>query len=172
MALGDSGWHERAVAGEEEMPGTPGQRRSAGRLAPLFGGAILLAHVTVGLLLLALAVAALGYAVYTVPQNLRQGAPRAIAALFGEVLLALILVEVIRTVLAAISTRSLSLRPFLTVVVLASVRRILAISAELSLAEDLPEQEFTRAIAELLLDGAIILVAAIAAYLLSRRSAA
>jgi uncharacterized membrane protein (DUF373 family) len=95
--------------------------------------------------------------------------PEAISALLSELLLVLIIVEVLRTILTYISTHTTSVRPFLTVAVISSVRRILSIGAELSLAEDQPAEEFRRAMIELGAEGFIILAVAIALYLFSRR---
>lgn len=158
-----------ATAEEEGTPGTREQQRAVERLQPFFEGAVLLVYVVVGFLLLGLAVASLGYALVSVPKNLEKGFPQTISVLVSELLLVLILVEVLRTILTYISTRSASIRPFLVVAAISSVRRILSIGAELSVAEDLSREEFTRAMVELGAEGFVILVAAIALYLLSRR---
>ena len=158
-----------AVAQEEETPGTQAQQGWVERIQPLFDGAVLILFVAVGALLLAVAVAALGYALATVPKNLGKGVPEAISALISELLLVLIVVEVLRTILTYISTHTTSIRPFLTVAVISSVRRILSIGAELSLVEDISEEEFRRAMIELGAEGFIILTVAIALYLFSRR---
>jgi uncharacterized membrane protein (DUF373 family) len=158
-----------AVAQEEETPGTRAQQGWVERVQPLFDGAVLVLFVAVGVLLLAVAVAALGYALATVPKNLGRGVPEAISALLSELLLVLIIVEVLRTILTYISTHTTSIRPFLTVAVISSVRRILSIGAELSLVEDMPEEQFRRAMIELGAEGFIILAVAIALYLFSRR---
>ena len=158
-----------AVAQEEETPGTREQQGWVERIQPLFDGAVLVLFVAVGALLLAVAVAALGYALATVPKNLGKGVPEAISALISELLLVLIVVEVLRTILTYISTHTTSIRPFLTVAVISSVRRILSIGAELSLVEDISEEEFRRAMIELGAEGFIILTVAIALYLFSRR---
>jgi len=158
-----------AVAQEEETPGTQAQQGWVERIEPLFEGAVLILFVVVGALLLAVAVAALVYALATVPKNLGHGVPEAISALLSELLLVLIIVEVLRTILTYIGTHTTSIRPFLTVAVISSVRRILSIGAELSLVEDMPEEEFRRAMIELGAEGFIILAVAIALYLFSRR---
>ena len=158
-----------AVAREEETPGTREQQGIIHRLEPLFDGAVLLLYIAVGVLLLAVAVAALGYALATIPKNLQQGVPQAISALISELLLVLIIVEVLRTILTYISTHTTSIRPFLTVAVISSVRRILSIGAELSLVEEHTHEEFTRAMIELAAEGFIILAVAIALYLFSQR---
>ena len=158
-----------AIAEEEETPGTQEQQRKIGRIEPFFEGAVLVIYVVVGFLLLVLAVAALGYALVSVPKTLERGVPHAIATLISELLLVLILVEVLRTILTYITSGTTSIRPFLVVAAISSVRRILSIGAELSLAEDQSREEFTRAMVELGAEGFIILVTAIALYLFSRR---
>ena len=158
-----------AIAEEEGQPGTRAQQHAVGRLEPFFDGAVLLIYVVVGLLLLGLAFASLGYALASVPKNLERGVPQTISLLVSELLLVLILVEVLRTILTAISTRTTSIRPFLIVAAISSVRRILSIGAELSVTEDLSREDFTRAMVELGAEGFVILVVAIALYLFSRR---
>ena len=158
-----------AVAEEEGTPGTRGQQRAFGRLEPLFDGATLLLYTAVGVSLAALAVLALGYTLYSVPENLGKGVPAAISALLSELLLVLILVEIIRTIVTFITTRTTSIRPFLTVAIISSVRRILSVGAELSLVEDLPREAFDRAIIEIGVEGGLILVISLSLYLVSRR---
>lgn len=166
---GDSESIAEALAQEEETPGTREQQRTVDRLQPFFDGGIIALYVVVGVLLLLLAVASLGYALVSIPKNLEQGIPQTISTLLSEILLVLILVEVLRTILTYISTRTTSIRPFLTVAAISSVRRILSIGAELSLVEDIPREKFTFAMVELAAEGFIILIVAIALYLFSRR---
>lgn len=158
-----------AVAEEEGTPGTRGQQRIIERLEPLFDGATLLVYTAVGFCLFAVTVAALGYTLYSIPKNLEKGVPQALATLISELLLVLILVEIIRTVIVFITTRTSSIRPFLTVAIISSVRRILSVGAELSLIEDLSREEFNRAMIELGAEGGLILIVALALYLVSRR---
>ncbi|MFN8536521.1 MAG: phosphate-starvation-inducible PsiE family protein [Thermomicrobiales bacterium] len=157
-----------AMAEEEGTPGTREQQRALGRLEPLFEGTTLFLYIAVGGLLAALA-AALGYTLYSVPEHLGKGVPAAISTLLSELLLVLILVEIIRTILTFITTRTSSVRPFLTVAIISSVRRILSVGAELSLVEDLPREEFNRAIIELAAEGGLILVVSLSLFLVSRR---
>lgn len=158
-----------AIAEEEGTPGTHEQQRALGRLEPLFDGATLVLYTAVGALLAALAILALGYTLYSVPKNLGKGVPEAISALLSELLLVLILVEIFRTIVTFITTRTSSIRPFLTVAIISSVRRILSVGAELSLVEDMPREEFDRAIIEIGVEGGLILVVALALFLVSRR---
>lgn len=158
-----------AISTEEETPGTHRQRRAVGRIEPLFDGATLALYAAVGVLLIAVAVVALGYAVVSVPENLGHGVPEAISTFLSELLLVLILVEIMRTILTFITTRTTSIRPFLTVTIISSVRRILSIGAKLTLVEDLPREEFNRAMIELAAEGGLVLIVAVALFLLSRR---
>jgi uncharacterized membrane protein (DUF373 family) len=158
-----------AIADEEEETGTPEQKRKINKLDPFFDGALLIIYTVIAFLLLALAVAAVGYALYSIPKNLDKGVPQAIATLLSELLLVLILVEILRTVLSYLTNQTPSIRPFLTVAAISAVRRILSIGAELTLIEDLPDREFNRAMIELGAETGIILIVAIALYLFSRR---
>lgn len=158
-----------AVAEEEGTPGTREQQRVLGRLEPLFDGVTLGLYVAVGALLAALALLALGYTIYSVPAQLGKGIPEAISALLSELLLVLILVEIVRTIVTFITTRTTSIRPFLTVAIISSVRRILSVGAELSLVEEMPREEFNRAMLELAAEGGLILIVALALFLVSRR---
>lgn len=158
-----------AVAEEEGTPGTRRQQRIVKRLEPLFDGATLVLYTAVGVLLFLVALAALGYTLYSIPKSLNGGVPKAISTILSELLLVLILVEIIRTIVTFVTTRTSSIRPFLTVAIISSVRRVLSIGAELSLVEDLPREEFDRAMIELAAESGLILIVAVALYLVSRR---
>ena len=158
-----------AIAVEEETPGTRAQQGVVRRVEPLFDGATLLLYLLVGLLLIAVAGAALGHAILSVPKNLAGGLPRTISTFISELLLVLILVELLRTFVTFITTRTTSIRPFLTVAIISSVRRLLSIGAEFTLVEDMPREEFNRNMIELGAEGGLILIVALALYLLSRR---
>jgi len=157
-----------AVAEEEGTPGTRQQQHFVRRLEPFFDGATLLLYGTVGILLIVLALAALAYALFSIPKNLTDGVPTTLTNLLSELLLVLILVEIIRTIMTFITTRTSSVRPFLTVAIISSVRRILSVGAELSL-KDLKGDEFNHAIIELGVEGGLILIVALSLFLVSRR---
>lgn len=157
-----------AVAEEEGTPGTHQQQYFVGRLEPFFDGATLLLYGIVGILLIVLALAALAYALFSIPKNLAEGIPTTLTKLLSELLLVLILVEIIRTIMTFITTRTSSVRPFLTVAIISSVRRILSVGGELSLT-DLRGDEFNHAIIELGVEGGLILIVALALFLVSRR---
>ena len=157
-----------AVAEEEGTPGTRQQQQFVMRLEPFFDGATLLLYGSVGILLIVLALAALAYALFSIPKNLADGVPTTLTNLLSELLLVLILVEIIRTIMTFITTRTSSVRPFLTVAIISSVRRILSVGAELSL-KDLKGDEFNHAIIELGVEGGLILIVALSLFLVSRR---
>lgn len=153
---------------EDSTPSTSQQRQVITRLEPLFDNVSLGLYVLVAILLLLLTLAALVYALGTIPENLRQGGARALTSLLSELLLILILAELIRTIGTFITTRASSVRPFLTIAIISSVRRILSVSAELSL-EDLSGDQFNQAVIELGVEGGLILTVALALFLVSRR---
>ncbi len=158
-----------ATAQEEDAtPNTPRQRRVVAWLEPLFDNVSIGLYVLVAFLLLLLTIAALLYAVGTIPENLQSGGAKALTALLSELLLLLILVELIRTIGTFVTTRVTSVRPFLTIAIISSVRRILSVSAQLSL-EDLSGEEFNHAVIELGVEGGLILTVALALFLVSRR---
>ena len=70
-----------AVALEEGTPGTRRQQRVVKQLEPFFAGANLLLYGFVGILLIGLAVAALAYALFSIPKNLAEGVPVALTSL-------------------------------------------------------------------------------------------
>jgi len=158
-----------ATAQEEDTtPSTPGQRRVVAWLEPLFDNVSIGLYVLVAVLLLLLTLAALVYAISTIPENLKSGGAKALTSLLSELLLLLILVELIRTIGTFITTRVTSVRPFLTIAIISSVRRILSVSAQLSL-EDLSGDQFNHAVIELGVEGGLILTVALALFLVSRR---
>jgi len=158
-----------ATAQEEgATPSTPRQRRVIAWLEPLFDNVSIGLYVLVAFLLLLLTIAALIYAVSGIPANLQQGGAKALTSLLSELLLLLILVELIRTIGSFITTRASSVRPFLTIAIISSVRRILSVSAQFSL-EDLSSEQFNHAVIEIGVEGGLILVVAIALFLASRR---
>lgn len=167
----EAGSIAQAVAREEGTPGTQQQKGLVRRLQPAFEGAMLVIYITVGALLLATAVGTLVFALVSIPTTLREGVPRAISRLLSELLLVLILTELLRTILTYITEHRASIRPFLSVAAISSVRRILSIGADLSLEEQLTGESFNRAMYELVAEGFIILVAAVSLYLFSRREA-
>ena len=134
-------------------------------------GADALVYSLVGLVFFAAAAGMLGYSVVAFPGNLAGlGFPIAIITLINDLLLVMIIMEVLRTVLSYLAERGGSLRPFLFIAAISATRRILAIGARMSLAQDqLEPVPFQQAMIDLSVNAAVILAIAIALYLLTRR---
>jgi len=81
----------------------------------------------------------------------------------NDVLLVVILLEIFSTVLIYLTERRISLTPFLLIGVISSIRRILMVSAMMSVQEDLSAEMFDRALKELTVSTGIV-IALIAAY--------
>ena len=137
-------------------------------------GADALVYSLVGLVFFAAAAGMLGYSVVAFPGNLAGlGFPIAIITLINDLLLVMIIMEVLRTVLSYLAERGGSLRPFLFIAAISATRRILAIGARMSLAQDqLEPVPFQQAMIDLSVNAAVILAIAVALYLLGRRGSA
>lgn len=117
-------------------------------------------YVIIGLLLAAVALVILGHSVYAFVPHIGDGnVPAAVVSLLGELLLALMAVELLYTVIVSLRTHSLSAEPFLIVGLVAAIRRILTISVEAAhlFAKDL--EQFKMALYEIgLLTGAVLVL--------------
>lgn len=100
-------------------------------------------------------------------QNLRYDMFDAVLRLLDALLLVMMLVEVLHTINISLRQHVLTSEPFLIVGLIAAVRRILVITAEQSRLTDYPER-FRLMLLELLLLGGIILILALAIYILRR----
>jgi uncharacterized membrane protein (DUF373 family) len=149
-------------------------RRLEARVIPVLEGADALVYALVALVFLVAAFGMLGFSVVSFPDNLAgQGFPLAIITLVNDLLLVMIITEVLRTVLSYLAEKGTSLRPFLFIAAISATRRILAIGARMSLAQDqLEPGPFQQAMIDLAVNAAVILAIAMALYLLSRHAAA
>ena len=86
----------------------------------------------------------------------------------NDILLVIIILEIFSTVLIYLTERRISLTPFLLIGVISSIRRILMLSAQMSVWATIPDDVFHHAIIELLVSTGIIIVLIISYYLLSR----
>lgn len=90
----------------------------------------------------------------------------AVIKLLDRVLLALMVAEIIYTVINIAKKRQLDVQPFLIIGVIAAIRRMLVITAESTTHIDLTDPHFQAALAELALLAVIILLLAISFRLL------
>ena len=147
-------------------------KRIERRVMPFLEGADALVYSLVALVFLLAAAGMLVYTAVSFPNNVGvQGFPLAIITLVNDLLLVMIITEVLRTVLSYLAEKGTSLRPFLFIAAISATRRILAIGARMSLAqEQLEPSQFQQAMIDLSVNAAVILAIAIALYLLTRRA--
>lgn len=149
----------------------PLTRRIHHGLTPLLEDADALIYTLVGVVFLAGASAMLGYTLYAFPGNLRHDDfPTAIITLVNDLLLVMIIMEVLRTVISYLQERGSSLKPFLFIAAISATRRVLAIGAAMSVEKATTQtaEAFRRAMIDLGVNAAVILVVVVALFLLSR----
>jgi uncharacterized membrane protein (DUF373 family) len=94
-------------------------------------------HVVAALLLLI----ACGFILYYASLNLLEPSRGSIIALVNDVLLALIILELLWTVIRFLKKQKFFLGPFLAIGIIAAIRRILLIEAQTSLMEHTPVEK-------------------------------
>ncbi|RJQ56536.1 MAG: hypothetical protein C4526_01840 [Nitrospiraceae bacterium] len=115
-------------------------------------------HVVAALLLLV----ACGFILFYAFLNILEPSPSSIITLVNDVLLALIILELLWTVIRFLKKQQFSLGPFLAIGIIAAIRRILLIEAKTSLMEHTPVEKLY----EIGL-GAVVIIILMAAYYLS-----
>jgi uncharacterized membrane protein (DUF373 family) len=115
-------------------------------------------HVLAALLLLV----ACGVILFYAFLNILEPSPATMIALVNDVLLALIILELLWTVIRFLKKQKFSLGPFLAIGIIAAVRRILLIEAKTSLMEHTPVEKLY----EMGL-GAVVIIILMAAYYLA-----
>ncbi len=86
----------------------------------------------------------------------------------NDVLLVVIILEIFSTVLLYLTERRISLTPFILIGVISSIRRILMVSAMMSVQENMAAEFFARSIKELVVSTGIVIALIAAYYLLSK----
>lgn len=114
-------------------------------------------HVIAAVLLLI----ACGFILYYAFLNILEPSRTSIIALVNDVLLALIILELLWTVIRFLKKQAFSLGPFLAIGIIAAIRRILLIEAQTSLMEHVPEEKLY----EIGLSAGVIIVLMVAYYL-------
>lgn len=114
-------------------------------------------HIGAALLL----ISACGMMLYYAFLNLLDPSHQAVIRLINDVLLALIILELLWTILRFLKKQKFILAPFLAIGIIAAIRRILLIEAQTSLMEHVPPDKLY----EIGLSGMIVLVLMIAYYL-------
>ncbi len=114
-------------------------------------------HILAAVLLLI----ACGFIIYYAFLNILEPSRASVIALVNDVLLALIILELLWTVIKFLKKQKFSLGPFLAIGVIASIRRILLIEVQTSLMKHTPVEKLY----EIGLSAAVVLILIIAYYL-------
>jgi uncharacterized membrane protein (DUF373 family) len=133
-----------------------------------------LVYLFAGYVLVAVAVALTGYSMFAFVSKLNEGFLEASITLINDVLLALIVLELLRTVLGFVRGHGQpnvaeSLIPFLVIAGISASRRILAVGASIGVQEAkgaLEPQKFSQAMIELGVSGGLIVAIGIALVIL------
>lgn len=124
-----------------------------------------LTYLFAGFVLVASAITITGYALFAFASKLNEGFLEASITLINDVLLALIVLELLRTVLGFIRAKGLpsvsdALIPFLVIGGISTARRILAVGASIGVEEakgTLSDKRFDHAMIELGVSGGLII---------------
>lgn len=122
-------------------------------------------YITAGLSFLFLGMIVFAYGWYQFALEFRQSLSHAVLTLMNDLLLVVILLELFRTVINFLKSRSIRLEPFLHVGIIASIRRILTIGAEMTLLENISPDRFVHYLYDYLVNGAVILVLVLSLFL-------
>ncbi|HET6466137.1 MAG TPA: phosphate-starvation-inducible PsiE family protein [Nitrospiria bacterium] len=122
-------------------------------------------YVTAGVsfLFLGMVVFVFGWVEFLV--GVRESLPKAVLVLMNELLLVVILLELFRTIINFLKSRTISLEPFLHVGIIASVRRLLTIGAEITLQVEVSPVRFNQYLLDALVNVGVILTLVFALYL-------
>jgi len=131
-------------------------------------------YISVGVSFLLLGMAVFVYGWWEFAKMATEDVPKAILVLLNDLLLVVILLELFRTVVHFLKTGEISLEPFLHVGIIAAVRKILTVGAEMVLADTIDELRFTQYLFDVGVHGAVVLalVAGLYFYRAPRRTAA
>ena len=114
-------------------------------------------HVFAAILLLI----ACGYILFYAAINILEPSRSSIIAMVNDVLLALIILELLWTVLRFLKKQKFSLTPFLAIGIIAAIRRILLIEAQTSIMTHIPHEKLY----EIGLSAVVVIILMLAYYL-------
>ncbi|MFZ5861530.1 MAG: phosphate-starvation-inducible PsiE family protein [Nitrospirota bacterium] len=131
-------------------------------------------YVSVGVSFLVLGMAVFAYGWYDFIQSVQNHVPRAVLVLLNDLLLVVILLELFHTIVNFLSTREISLEPFLHVGIIAAVRKILTVGAEMVIVEPIDHDRFNQYLLDIGVHGLVVLALVIGLhfYRAGRRSGA
>jgi uncharacterized membrane protein (DUF373 family) len=126
-------------------------------------------YISVGLSFLLLGMAVFVYGWWEFVRVSTEHVPRAILVLMNELLLVVILLELFRTIVNFLKTRAISLEPFLHVGIIAAVRKILTVGAEMVLADSIDPVRFNQYLLDVGVHGAVVVALMAGLYLYRAR---
>jgi uncharacterized membrane protein (DUF373 family) len=127
-----------------------------------------LGYITTGFSFLAIGMVVFFHAWYGFLSTVGLKAVPAVLALVHDMLLVIIMLELFRTIINFLKTRTITLEPFLYICVIASTRRILSTGAEISYMEELTDPVFYRYLMDLGANVLVIMALVMAVYVARR----
>jgi len=127
-------------------------------------------YISAGISFLILGMVVFVYGWIEFAEKITVGPPLAVLVLMNDLLLVVILLELFRTVINFLKSRTISLEPFLHVGIIAAVRRILTIGAEMTLQGDISQSRFNQYLFDALVSMGTVLALVIALYFYGLRS--
>ncbi len=121
-------------------------------------------HIAVAVLLLAAALIILGKTVY----HFQDISIPSVLSVINDVLFVLIIMEILWTVIRFLGRQSFSIGSFLIIGIIASIRRLLMVEAQLSMGGEVAHEKAHQYMLEMGLSTAIIFVLVVAYYLVSK----
>ena len=122
-------------------------------------------YITAGISFLLLGMVVFVFGWYEFLVGMQSNAPRAVLVMMNELLLVVILLELFRTIINFMKSRTVSLEPFLHVGIIAAVRRLLTIGAEITLQGEVSPDHFEQYLLDALVNVGVILTLVFALYL-------
>ena len=125
-------------------------------------------YLSVGISFLTLGMAVFAYGWLRFASSATDNLPRAALGLLNDLLLVVILLELFRITVDFLKTRAISLEPFLYIGIIAAVRKVLTIGAEMVLAGEVSATRFTQYLLDVAVHGGVIIALVIGLYLYRR----
>ena len=127
-----------------------------------------LGYITTGFSFLLIGMVVFAHSWYVFILSVGSKTVPAVLALVHDLLLVIILLELFRTIINFLKTKTITLEPFLYICVIASTRRILTTGAQIAYMEDLTDQVFHRYLLDLGANVLVVLALVLAVYLVRR----
>ena len=125
-------------------------------------------YLSVGISFLLLGMVVFAHGWFLFARSAADNLARAALGLLNDLLLVVILLELFRITVDFLKTRAISLEPFLYIGIIAAVRKVLTIGAEMVLAGEVSSNRFTQYLLDVAVHGGVIIALVIGLYLYRR----